>query len=494
VQAIAAASTRPHPAGTYWTQAHQQWTAAQRFGEPALATALATLEYRPARAMVESAWSAVPGLLPVRFSRPLAEPAVLVSRQTGRPRRLPSGVVNRCPGAGDLAAAAFRAHLAESGYAPRSARDLVRAMARVSCWLEERGLAASELRPPVAADLVTMVADAGPVIRFLREIGGVPAGGGAAGAGPEEALLAQFRRWLAGEWGLSAATVSCYGKQARKFLAALPGPLDAALGRLDAGQVTTFMLVYCQGRNPESAKAAVTAVRALLRFLHAAGHVPVPLAAAVPAVAGWRLASLPRVLDAAVIERLLGSCDRSTVTGRRDYAILVLLARLGLRGAEAALRLADIDWHAGEAAVRGKGNRAERLPLPAEAREAIADYLTPGRPACAAATVFCTVRAPYRQLTPAAVRGIMGQACRRAGLDRVGAHRLRHSLATQMHADVDTSVIALWMGYQDPGSTQTYLHADMTIKEQALARVQPPGAAPGRYHPPDTLIAFLTSL
>ena len=178
--------------------------------------------------------------------------------------------------------AAFRAHLVESGYAPRSARDLVRAMGRVSCWLEERGLAASELRPPVAADLVTMVADAGPVIRFLREIGGVPAGGGAAGAGPVEALLAQFRRWLAGERGLSAATVSCYGKQARKFL--------------------------------------------------------------------------------------------------------VLLARLGLRGAEAALRLADIDWHAGEAAVRGKGNRAERLPLPAEAREAIADYLTPGRPACAAAT------------------------------------------------------------------------------------------------------------
>src|SRR5260370_21718989 len=103
------------------------------------------------------------------------------------------------------------------------------------------------------------------------------------------------------------------------------------------------MLGYCRGRNPESAKAMVTAVRALLRFLHVAGHVPVPLAAAVPAVAGWRLASLPRGLDAAVIERLLGSCDHGTVVGRRDYAILVMLARLGLRGAEvAALAPADI--------------------------------------------------------------------------------------------------------------------------------------------------------
>jgi integrase/recombinase XerD len=183
------------------------------------------------------------------------------------------------------------------------------------------------------------------------------------GAGPTAALLAEFGAWLAGERGLSAVTVRCYSKQARVFLAHLPEPLDAALARLDAGQVTSFMLGYRQGRNTESAKAMVTAARALLRFLHVSGRTPALLAGAVPAVAGWRLASLPRGLPAAEVERLLDGCERDTVAGRRDYAILTVLARLGVRGAEvAALRLGDIDWQAGEVVILGKGSRLERLP------------------------------------------------------------------------------------------------------------------------------------
>ena len=318
--------------------------------------------------------------------------------------------------------AAFRAHLSRSGYTPPSARDLMRAMARASRWLEDRGLMAGGLTPLLAADLKAGVPHSGPVLRFLREARVVPAAG-VAGAGTAEAVLAQFRGWLAGERGLSAATVGCYAKQARKFLAYLDEPLDAALRELDAGRVTSFMVGYSRDRNPESAKALVTAVRALLRFLHVAGHVPVPLAAAVPAVAGWRLA---RGLDAAVVA-LLASCDIGIITGRRDLAILIMLARLGLRGAEvAALELVDVDWRGGEVAIRGKGARVERLPLPADGGEAVAAYLMAGRPRCGAPTVFCTVRAPYRRLSPAAVRGIMAQACLRAGLPRAGAHRLRH--------------------------------------------------------------------
>ncbi|HEX8761007.1 MAG TPA: tyrosine-type recombinase/integrase, partial [Pseudonocardiaceae bacterium] len=197
----------------------------------------------------------------------------------------------------------------------------------------------------------------------------------------------------------------------------LPEPLTAALQRLDAGQVISFMLGYCRDRNTESVKAAVTAVRALLRFLHVAGHVPVPLAGAVPGVAGWRLASLPRGLDAVVVQRLLDSCDQDTIVGRRDYAILTMLARLGMRGAEVAdLQLDDVDWRGGEVTIRGKGNRIDRLPLPVDVGKALAAYLMAGRPRCAAATAFCTVRAPYRRLSPAAVRAIMGHACQRAGL------------------------------------------------------------------------------
>ena len=191
------------------------------------------------------------------------------------------------------------------------------------------------------------------------------------------------RGWPA-ERGLSRETVRCYCNQAGTFLASLPDPVESAVRQLDSGQVTSFMVGYCRDRNVESAKAMATSLRALLRFLHVSGHTPIGLAGAVPGVAGWRLASLPRGLDAAVVAQLLGSCDQATVVGRRDYAILIMLVRLGLRGAEAAdLRLGDLDWRAGEVTVRGKGNRIDRLPMPSDVGEAIVAYLTDGRPDCA---------------------------------------------------------------------------------------------------------------
>jgi integrase/recombinase XerD len=280
----------------------------------------------------------------------------------------------------------FRAHLVQAGYAPRSVRDLVRAMAAASGWLEARGLQAGGMTPQVADDLEAGVPGTRPVLRFLRH-----AGVAGAGAGPAAALLAEFGAWLAGERGLSPATVRGYRKHARVFLAGLPEPLDGALQRLDAGQVTSFMLGYCQGRNTGSAKAMVTAIRALLRFVHVSGRTPVLLAGAVPAVAGWRLAPLPRGLAAGQVGQLLDGCDRDTVTGRRDYAILTVLARLGLRGAEAAaLQLGDIDWRAGEVMIRGKGARLDRLPLPVPAGEALAAWLTGGRARCGSPAVFVT--------------------------------------------------------------------------------------------------------
>lgn len=177
----------------------------------------------------------------------------------------------------------------------------------------------------------------------------------------------------------------------------------------------------------------MTAVRSLLRFLHLGGYVPVGLAGAVPSVAGWRLASLPRGLEAGQVEQLLAACDRGSLVGRRDFAVLMVLARLGLRGAEVAgLRLVDVDWRAGELTVHGKANRIDGLPLPVAVGEALVVYLTKGRPRCDVATLFVTVRAPFRPLSPAAVRQIVARACRRAGLPQLGAHRLRHTLASDM--------------------------------------------------------------
>jgi integrase/recombinase XerD len=273
-------------------------------------------------------------------------------------------------------------------------------------------------------------------------------------------LLAEFCTWLDRERGLSPVSVRCYCKQAKYFLAAIGGP--GAVSGLDAGKVTAFMVDYSQDRNTWSAKAMVTSLRAFLRFAHATGRTAVPLAGAVPAVASWRLSALPRGLKAAEVEMLLAGCGRGTATGLRDYAVLSLLARLGLRGAEAAgLQLDDIDWRAGEIAVTGKGSRTGRLPLPAPAGEALAAWLTGGRPRCGSRAVFVTVRRPYRQLTPEAVRAVMGRACDRAGLERRGTHRFRHALATEMlRAGASLPEVGQVLRHRNQLSTSVYAKVD----------------------------------
>jgi site-specific recombinase XerD len=286
------------------------------------------------------------------------------------------------------------------------------------------------------------------------DAGCVQAGGDSAG------LLLEFRTWLDRERGLSPVSVRCYSKQAKVFLAGISGP--GAVSGLDAGKVTAFVVDHCRDRNTWSAKAMVTSLRAFLRFAHATGRTAVSLVGAVPAVASWRLSALPRGLAAVEIERLLAGCDRDTVAGLRDYAVLSLLARLGLRGAEAAgLQLGDIDWRAGEIAITAKGSRVERLPLPAPAGEALAAWLTGGRPACESRAVFVTVRRPYRQLTPEAVRAVMGRACDRAGLERRGAHRLRHALASEMlRAGASLPEVGQVLRHRSQLSTSVYAKVD----------------------------------
>lgn len=273
-------------------------------------------------------------------------------------------------------------------------------------------------------------------------------------------LLAEFRTWLDRERSLSPVSVRCYGAQAKVFLAGVGGA--DAVGELDAGKVLAFMVEYARDRNTWSAKAMVTSLRAFLRFSHAIGRTVVPLAGVVPAVASWRLSALPRSLPASEIERLLAGCERQTAVGLRDYAVLSLLARLGLRGAEAAgLQLGDIDWRAGEVAVRGKGSRVEQLPLPAAAGQALAGWLTDGRPRCGSRAVFVTVRRPYRQLTSDAVRQVMARACGRAGLDRRGAHRLRHTLATEMlRAGASLPEVGQVLRHRSQLSTAIYAKVD----------------------------------
>jgi site-specific recombinase XerC len=251
---------------------------------------------------------------------------------------------------------------------------------------------------------------------------------------PVEELLGRYRGWLLVERGVTPGTARGYVDCVRSFVATRARGDAVELTGMTAADVTAFVLAVCPGRAVGSAKLMVCALRSLLGWLHVTGQVPVSLAAAVPSVAGWRLSGLPKGLEPGQLRSLLGSCDRRTPTGRRDYAIMLLLARLGLRAGEVAcLGLDAIDWHRGEIAVVGKGDRAERLPLPAEVGAAIAGYLRRGRPDTAQGpSVFVRVHAPHQALTSGGVTAVVFDAAQRAGLGRIHAHRLRHTAATAM--------------------------------------------------------------
>ncbi|MDQ6744975.1 MAG: site-specific integrase [Actinomycetota bacterium] len=274
-----------------------------------------------------------------------------------------------------------------------------------------------------------------PLLGYLRGLGVVPPAKLASPLTAVEAIIARYSAYLLERRGLAPSTVRDYVGVARVFLAwreATTGGL--CLETLEAVAVSEFVLQEARRSCVGSAKCMVTRLRALLRFLHVEGEIGLALADGVPPVAGWRLAGLVRALDARSVARLSGSCDRRTRVGRRDFAIITLLSRLGLRAGEvAALQLGDLDWRAGEIMVRGKGSRRERLPLPADVGATLAGWLARGRPRRESSVfVFTRLRAPHGGLSAGAVSQIVRRACRRAGLSLVGAHRLRHTAATEM--------------------------------------------------------------
>jgi integrase len=221
----------------------------------------------------------------------------------------------------------------------------------------------------------------------------------------------------------------------------------------------------------------VTALRSLLRYLHLEGKAP-DLAAAVPVVAGWRGSQLPRGLEPQQAARVLAACDRGTAAGRRDYAMLILLAGLGLRACEvAALELDDLDWQRGELVIRGKGDRQERLPLPADVGEAVSAYLVQGRPRVESRRLFVGVRAPFGDLTSSGVRAVVGYACDRAGIARFAAHRLRHTVATEMlRAGAGLPDIGQVLRHRSLSTTAIYAKVDRAALRE-LAQAWPGASA-----------------
>jgi integrase/recombinase XerD len=385
----------------------------------------------------------------------------------------------------------FIAELARLGYTQNSASGQMFVMAHLSRWLAAEGLDASGLMPQVAERFLAARRSAGyvlylspkalaPLLGYLRGAGAVPPASAPGPVSSADALLARYQRYLVTERGLAPGTARGYADVVRPFLAGREtvGGLD--LAGLTAAGVTGFIVETCPGLRKGTAKMMVTALRSLLGWLHVAGEIAGPLAWAVPAVASWRRAGLPEALEPGQVAAMLASCDRRTAVGCRDFAMLTLMARLGLRAGEVAgLLLEGIGWRAGEMVVRGKGRRAERLPLPAYAGEAIAAYLQDSRPEPFEADrrVFLRVRAPHRGLTSGGVSQAVFAAGQRAGIGPVHAHRLRHSAATGMlRAGAPLPEISQVLRHRRLLSTAIYAKAD-TEALRALARPWPSGGA-----------------
>jgi integrase/recombinase XerD len=382
-------------------------------------------------------------------------------------------------------AGGFRAELERLGYTPLTAATHVRLMAHLSRWLAREGVEAAGLTPAVIEAYFAERRAAGyaghvtaralrPLAGYLRRLGVISPPAAAVAASAVERLLARYREYLLVERGLAGTTAELNVRMVRRFLAGRVQEADAGvdLGYLTAGEAAALVVAQSRQR-PKPVKRMVTALRSLSGFLHAEGLISQPLA--VPSPAGWTQAGLPRALDGDQVAALLACCDPLTRTGRRDLAILTLLARLGLRAGEvAALRLDDIDWRRGEITVRGKGNRHDRLPLPADVGQRIVAYLHDGRPQAAPGrTVFVRAQAPYRPLTSNAVTTVVACAGRRAGLGLIGAHRLRHSAATAMlRSGGSLSEIGQTLRHARPLTTAIYAKVDVGALRQ-LARPWP---------------------
>jgi len=368
----------------------------------------------------------------------------------------------------------FGQRLLSLGHTPGGAMHHLGLMGRLNRWLIEEALGLGELRPAVVEQFlkerwagdqrrVPTLATFVPLFDYLRDQQVVPPAQPKAPT-PRDELLVRYREHLVDDRGLTPNTVLRYERFARRFLTDRGSRTDGVIGieGLVSVEVNAYLLAAASRLAVESAKREAADLRALLRFCYLAGILGTDLGGAMPPVATWRNTGLPMTMSVAQVDALLDSCDGSTVSGRRDRAILTLLARLGLRSGEvAALQLGDVDWRAGEILVRGKARRQDQLPLPVEVGEALAAYLTDGRPSCACPQLILTLKAPSRPIHPSSITNVVYRACRRAGLAPVGGHRLRHALATEMlRQGGDLIGVAQVLRQSDLGTTSGYAKVD----------------------------------
>ena len=373
--------------------------------------------------------------------------------------------------------------LARAGFAPLSIKEHLRTAVQLARWAERRKVELSEwddgLLPHFGKHLARRgctrqrraVGRARQFLAFLRIRGAIPPGS------PEPAercvpLLEEFADWMLRHRGVKPRTIDRYRRGLCLFLAELGEDPTA----YDVASIRAFVVQHLGRRGRGETRTAVTAIRSFLRFLVSEGRVAAGTEQCIPTIPQWRLASLPRYLEADDVERVVRSCDLSTGHGLRDHAVLLLLSRLGLRAGDiVAMTLDDIDWLRGTLRVQGKSRREALLPLPQEVGDALLAYVERGRPRSESPRVFLTVLAPTRPFaSSSAVSDIVRFALQRAGVRNPptrGAHLLRHSAATAMLRSGSTlETIATVLRHRSPETTAHYAKVDVSMLQRIAQR------------------------
>lgn len=386
----------------------------------------------------------------------------------------------------------FTSMLLEQGYAESTVNLKTRLVTNFSKWLHQKGFGINDLDEELIDKFIELqgiqksvrrgnLAALRVLLKQLRDAGVTPSPTQVIDDSGLHRIEHGFAQYLSEERGLSQATLAYYIPLVRRFLSELFNTDTIQLHELRPTEVSRFILRYIPTVKRSTAKLMVTSLRAFFRYLRLRGEIATDLAEFVPSVAAWRLSDIPKYLEPEQVEHLLESCDQSRSIGQRDYAVLLLLARLGLRAGEvAAMKLDDIDWEAGVLTIRGKGLREDRLPIPHDVGEALVKYLRYGRPYCSTRRVFVRAKAPYQGFSSSvAICNIVQRALLRSKLQPAhkGAHLLRHSLATHMLREGATlAEVGEILRHRLPNTTEIYTKVDMTSL-RSLAQPWPGGEA-----------------
>ncbi len=374
---------------------------------------------------------------------------------------------------------AYAAGVAEQGFAHHSIRQQIVVIADFSRWLKRKQIDVQAWNSEVVDRFLRLrrrqqrVRRGDPkalqrLLAMLRQTGVVKPDKPPVADNARSRITSEFRQYLLQECGRSPATLLNYVPVIEEFLWERFHDRTPNLAMLRAADVTRFVMRHARHLSPVRAKLMATALRSFFRYLRHRGAIATDLAGCVPTVPNWSLSTLPRFLAAAKVERILERCDRKTSVGRRNHAILLLLARLGVRAGEVVgLSLDDIDWSTAQITIRGKGGKSAQLPLAADVGAALAAYLRHDRPRSATRSVFLRHRAPVVGFgNSSTISSLVRRALKHAGVEsaHTGAHVLRHSLATSLlRQGGSLDEIGELLRHQSPNTTAIYAKVDVTV-------------------------------